>query len=264
MDNSGTREQSFANAPIEQVREILFGAQLKDMEVRFKRQEERFARELADVRDSLKKRLDSLENFMKTEVTGLFDRLKREQDEREAAQKSEQRERAEALAAESRERAEALRQEQRERIEAVKNEERERQEALTRLAADLSGVAETFERKIAKLAGTLDSAERSLKSLLLTESGSLNDKIEQKYAEALAVVAKTNAQIRTDMVYRAALSSLFAETVGGLAKPWNEEALFSPPQGAPALPEEPRSEIDEAEPAEEFPAVIQIGSADNY
>ena len=54
---------------MEQVRDILFGAQLKDLETRFQRQEDRFTREINDARDALKKRLDSLENSIKNERT---------------------------------------------------------------------------------------------------------------------------------------------------------------------------------------------------
>ncbi|MDR1045308.1 MAG: hypothetical protein LBP33_09350 [Candidatus Adiutrix sp.] len=269
----GAKEQQSANAPMEQVREILFGAQLKDMELRFRRQEERFLREIHDVKDSLRKRLDSLENFMKSEVSSLLDRLKRENEERGAEQKAEQRERLEAIQTEQRERAEALKTEQRERAEALKAEERDRQEAVARLSGDLASASETFERKLAKLSGTLDSAERDLRSLLLSESGSLTDKIESKYADALNVMARTAAQIRADMVYRAALSGMFAEMVGGLSKAWNDENLATGAgqdreEGpAPAGQEEPPQEYQpggEEEPENELPQVAQVGSADNY
>jgi len=251
MDNNGNREQSAASAPMEQVREILFGAQLKDMEVRFKRQEERFTQEISDISEFFKKRLDSLETFMKSEVSGLLERLRRESEEREAAQKSERHERHEALAAE-----------QRDRLEAAKNEERERQEAAARLASDLTAAAAAFERKLAKLSHTIDSAERDLRTLLMGESANLNDKIERKYSDALRALAKTNVQIRNDMVYRAALSGLFAETVGGLASPWNAEALGVTDDWPEAvrLPDRPAQE----EVREELPQVVQLGSADNY
>lgn len=284
MDNHnhpGPKDQSSTvGAPMEQVREILFGAQLKDMEVRFKRQEERLLREIHDVKDSLKKRLDSLENFMKSEVSSLLERLRREQEEREAVQRAEQKERAEALQAEQRERMEALKNEQRERVEAQKAEERERLEAVARLAGDLTGASEAFERKLAKLSNTVDTVERDLRSLLLTESGSLTDKIEGKYSDALNVLAKTAAQIRSDMVYRTALSGMFAEMVGGLSRPWNEDTLGARDQyeiarneGGETLPEERayladnrQSEYgsEEEEEPEELSAVVQVGSADNY
>lgn len=286
MDNHnhpGPKDQSSpSGAPMEQVREILFGAQLKDMEVRFKRQEERLLREIHDVKDSLKKRLDSLENFMKSEVSSLLDRLRREQEEREAVQRAEQKERAEAIQSEQRERLEALKNEQRERVEALKAEEKERLEAVARLTGDLNGASDAFERKMAKLSNTIDTVERDLRSLLLTESGSLTDKIESKYADALNVLAKTAAQIRSDMVYRTALSGMFAEMVGGLSKPWNEDTLGArdpydsardeAEDGPAAATEEKRAYIadnrqaedDSDEEMDELPAVIQVGSADNY
>ncbi|MDL2259384.1 hypothetical protein LJB99_00700 [Deltaproteobacteria bacterium OttesenSCG-928-K17] len=285
MDNnhSNPKDQSGA-APMEQVREILFGAQLKDMEVRFKRQEDRLLREIHDVKDSLKKRLDSLENFMKSEVGSMLDRLKREQEEREAVQRAEQKERQEALAAEQRERAEAIKNEQREREEAfnreqraredaIKAEAKERHDGLTRLTGDLIGAEETFERKLAKLADTIDTAERDLRSLLLSEGGSLTDKIESKYADALGVVAKTAAQIRSDMVYRTAISGMFAEMIGGLSKPWHEENMGLMSQdddeenNADASYEaQVQSGVseDDAEDEDDLPQVARIGSADNY
>ena len=274
MDKSNypVKEQSPANAPMEQVREILFGAQLKDMEIRFKRQEDRLLREINDVKDSLKKRLDSLENFMKSEVSSLLERLKRESEEREAAQKAEQRERQEAIQNEQRERAEALKNEQRERQESARAEEHERQEALARLSGDLAGAVETFERKLAKLGATIDSAERDLRTLLLTESGGLTDKIERKYADALSVVAKTASQIRADMVYRTALSGLFAEMVGCMSKPWNEDVLGVDyedlgPEGEAAYSAEGGQDDgsgDQEQTEEHLPQVAQVGSADNY
>lgn len=277
MDNNNfinAKDQPPANAPMEQVREILFGAQLKDMEVRFKRQEERLLREIHDVKDSLKKRLDSLENFMKSEVSSLLERLRREQEEREEAQKVEQRERTEAIRIEQRERAEALKSEERQRIDTLKAEERERQEAVAQLSGDMQTAAENFERKLAKLGNTVDAVERELRSLLLTESGSLTDKIETKYADALNVLAKTAAQIRSDMVYRASMSGMFAEMVGGLSKPWNEETLgareesAAEAQGDNHRPAEavhqPEPQESPSEPEGEMPQVSQIGSADNY
>jgi len=268
---------------MEQVREILFGAQLKDMEARFKRQEDRLLREIHDTKDSLKKRLDSLENFMKSEVSSLLDRMRREQEEREAVQRAEQRERAEAIQSEQRERLEALKIEQRERAEALKAEEKERLEAVAHLTGDLNNATETYERKLAKLSGTIDGVERDLRSLLLTESGSLTDKIEDIYSDALNALAKTAAQIRSDMVYRTALTGMFAEMVGGLSRPWNEDTMGA--RGNYSLagddgeendavnPEETdfhsesfQQEFDSEEEArpDELPAVVQVGSADNY
>ena len=197
---------------MEQVRDILFGAQLKDLETRFQRQEERFTREINDARDALKKRLDSLENFMKSENASLLNRIKEEGAERDSEIKNEQRDRIEAL-----------KNEQRERSEALKNEQRERADSLAQLTKDLASAVEGFERKLGKLSGILDAAERELRQLLLTESGSLADKVEEKYRDTLEVIAGTAAQIRHDMVYRSSLSALFNDVAVKLSNQWSGE-----------------------------------------
>ncbi len=199
-------------APMEQVRELLFGAQLKDMETRFQRREERFTREVADARDSMKKRLDSLETFMKSETASLLARLKEEKSALESALKDEQRERTEAVETERAERAEAL-----------KTEQRERAEALAKLTKDLAALNDAMDRKVSRLTDSLDDAERNLRDLLLAESGGLSDKIEEKYRESLSVLSKTAAQIRQDMVYRSSLSSMLTEVAVKLSGQWTLE-----------------------------------------
>ena len=186
---------------MEQVRDILFGAQLKDLETRFQRQEERFTREIHDAHDALKKRLDSLENFMKSENASLLNRIREEGAERDSEIKNEQRERA----------------------DAIKHEQHERTEAFTQLMKDLAAAADSFERKLTKLSGVLDNTERELRQLLVTESGSLTDKVEEKYREALEVIAGTAAQIRHDMVYRSSLSGLLHDVAVKLSSQWSGE-----------------------------------------
>ncbi len=221
-------------APMEQVRELLFGAQLKDMETRFQRREERFSREVADARDAMKKRLDSLEFFMKSETAALLARLKEEKSALETALKDEQRERrdemeierrerAEAVKAEGRERVEAIKVEQRERVEALNAEARERAEAFARTAKDIAAMNEATDRRLSRLADSLDGVDRELRDLLLAESTGLAEKIEEKYQEALGVLSKTAAQIRQDMVYRSNLSSMLTEVAVKLSGQWTLE-----------------------------------------
>jgi len=67
---------------IEQIRDILFGVQMRDYEERFARMEERMVTQVTDLRDETTKHFDSLENYIKKEVESLSDRLKTEQDNR--------------------------------------------------------------------------------------------------------------------------------------------------------------------------------------
>jgi hypothetical protein len=72
---------------LDKVRDILFGAQMRDQDRRFARLEERLAKDLADVRDETKARLESLEAYVKKEVQTLIDRLKNESSQRNDAVK---------------------------------------------------------------------------------------------------------------------------------------------------------------------------------
>jgi DNA repair exonuclease SbcCD ATPase subunit len=69
---------------IDNIREILFGAQMRQYEKRFQRLEELLAKELADLRKEMKRRLDALETFTKQESDALGERIKAEKDERKA------------------------------------------------------------------------------------------------------------------------------------------------------------------------------------
>jgi hypothetical protein len=213
--------KNLPETPIVQVRELLFGAQLKDMEMRFRRQEERLLREIAEVKESLRSRLDSLENFMKSEVSSLLTRLKEERDEREAVIRAEQRDRHEEVRTEARERTELLAAERRELNESISKEQRDRAEAVAKLTNELSVTNDNFERRNAKLSSNVDGLERALRELIMKESSEINDKIDEKHNEAVTIVDKTSSQIRTDMVYRTALTTMLTEMVGSLSKPWN-------------------------------------------
>ena len=88
-NNQGTRNLKetgniMSAGNIDNVREILFGAQAQQYEQRFNRLEEILKKELANIRDETKKSLNSLESFVKKEFESLADELhaeKRERDE---------------------------------------------------------------------------------------------------------------------------------------------------------------------------------------
>lgn len=72
---------------LDKVRDILFGAQMRDADRRFLRLEERLGKDLTDVREETRKRLESLEAFAKKEVQSLVERQKSEQGQRTEAVK---------------------------------------------------------------------------------------------------------------------------------------------------------------------------------
>ena len=192
-----------------QVRDLLFGTQLRDIEASFQRQEARFQREVSDAKEALKARLDSLENFMRSEVASLLHRASSEAAEREAA---------------------------------IKAEQRERGEALNTLAGNLAAAEQAFERRITTLSGTLSNAEQEIRKLMKSESNNLNDKIDEKYAAALNVISETASQIRHDMVYRSTLSSMLTAMAVKLSNQWSadltEVTVLDDPQSASENQEE--------------------------
>jgi hypothetical protein len=80
---AGVVEEGEGN--IEKIRDILFGSQMRNLEKRLSRTEERLIKEVSDLRGETWKRLDSLEGFLKKEVESLLDRIKTEQGSRTQA-----------------------------------------------------------------------------------------------------------------------------------------------------------------------------------
>ncbi len=83
-----THDEEIGSANLDTVRDILFGAQSREYEKRFARLEERLLKEAADLRNDLKSRFDSLEQYVKHEVESLAGRMKNEQQEKSEAMKS--------------------------------------------------------------------------------------------------------------------------------------------------------------------------------
>lgn len=70
------------SASLDKVRDILFGAQVRESERRQQRLEDRLFKELADMRDEFRKRQDSLDSFVRQELEILSDRIGTERGQR--------------------------------------------------------------------------------------------------------------------------------------------------------------------------------------
>ena len=70
---------------VDKIRDILFGTQMRDYDTRFSRLEETVAKETAEIRDSSRRRLDQLEQYIKREFEALELRIKAEREERAEA-----------------------------------------------------------------------------------------------------------------------------------------------------------------------------------
>lgn len=72
---------------LEKVRDLLFGPQMRSLETKVTRLEERLRREISDLRDEIRKRIDSLEQFAKNEFNTVVTRITSEQERRADAVK---------------------------------------------------------------------------------------------------------------------------------------------------------------------------------
>ena len=175
---------------MEQVRELLMGTQLKDMENRVLRQEERLMKEIDTLRDTIKQRLESLENFMRSESSSLLRKLQEEKTER----------------------VESLKAENTDRTYAIQQDRREREEAIAHMTKEIAAREDALERKITTVSSALDTTEHELRQLLLAESGRLSATTEEKFKDAIAVIKRTANELQNDLVSRSALSALFTES----------------------------------------------------
>jgi len=69
-------------ASVDKIRDILFGSQIKNYEARFARLEENLVRETLELKETMRRRFESLEGFFKSETEALAARLKAEREER--------------------------------------------------------------------------------------------------------------------------------------------------------------------------------------
>jgi hypothetical protein len=74
-----------AGGNLDKVRDLLFGAQIRDMEKHFARLEERFQKDLTELKEETRGRFASLEGFLHKEIESLTDQLKAEQGTRQQA-----------------------------------------------------------------------------------------------------------------------------------------------------------------------------------
>jgi hypothetical protein len=70
---------------LEKIRDILFGNQMRDYEKRFARLEERLIKENGDLREETRKRLDTIENYIRDEIDSLTERVNYEPTARDEA-----------------------------------------------------------------------------------------------------------------------------------------------------------------------------------
>ena len=159
--------ESAGGANLDKVRDILFGNQIRDIERRFARLEERLVKETNDVKADAKSRLDALERYVRDETESLVGQIKAEHEDRVNADASLSRELKDTGAALDR------------RLSSVDDQSSKRQRELRqqmleqhqRLSDDLRQKVDEVLAALARETGELraDKADRGTLAALLTE-----------------------------------------------------------------------------------------------
>jgi DNA anti-recombination protein RmuC len=85
FQNAATGQLDRSPGNIDKIREILFGTNMRDYDVRFARLEAALLKESGDLRESTRRRFETLENYLKKELESLHARLRTEREERAEA-----------------------------------------------------------------------------------------------------------------------------------------------------------------------------------
>lgn len=80
-----SQEMGGGRENLEKIRELLFGSQVRNFDNKLNLLDERLLREIRDVRDELRSRLDSLEMYFKNEIQTVVSRITSEHEQRSEA-----------------------------------------------------------------------------------------------------------------------------------------------------------------------------------
>jgi DNA anti-recombination protein RmuC len=138
---------------LEKVRDLLFGAQMRDYDRRFVRLEERLVKEVSDAREDSRRRFDQLENFIRQEIASLGDRLRSENQQRTQA--------AEDITRELRDTSKTLNQKLHQFDEQTAQTHREIRQQMLDQSKNLS---DEIRQKYEELAAALTREARELRS----------------------------------------------------------------------------------------------------
>jgi hypothetical protein len=217
----GTLDQD--TAAMQQVRSLLFGAQVKEIQEKMQKQQEHFLQELNNNREDWLAGLKALEKNMKNENAAMQQELQQEQRDRVNVVQDEQRERAELLdaakaeqdvqremlKADLSEQLKNLRVEHEEELQALRDGLREQNEDLLRVARELVSSDKSLDKKLANLSDKLIATEKELRELMRAEDTQLSERLEASHQDALNIISTTAKELRFELVSRAALSALF-------------------------------------------------------
>jgi hypothetical protein len=174
---------------MDQVRDLLFGAQVKEMENANKKLEENLRREIDSVKASLKGGLSSLESYVHSETSSLLEKINSENATLSNSLKNEQDKRAGEFDAERKNTAELA----------------------EKFSNDMKVLQTAIEQNIASLTSRFENVEKDLRKLIMSVNSELTELTEAKYKALVSMLNDVASQIRREDVSRAFISNLFLE-----------------------------------------------------
>jgi ketosteroid isomerase-like protein len=161
-------------ASLDKVRDILFGHQMREVDRRFTRLEERIAKDARDLKDEIRSRLDAFEQFVKGETESLSSQVRNEQAER-----------LEGDAKQARELADATRAFERRTTTLDEQQSKNQREIRQQLLEQHQRLSDDLRQKVDEVLATLAQEARELR----------HDKTDR---QALAALLKEMALRLTD------------------------------------------------------------------
>lgn len=149
--NPEAAPQATEAGSIDQIRDIIFGSQMKDYERRFQRLEERSQQRIEELHGEVGKRIDTIEAFVRKEIDAHGERLKSEQSARNDAVKT--------LSKEIGDSVRALTKSLEAQVEKQAREAREQRQQVMELSKSLS---EEIRLKHGEASKSLNQAVREL------------------------------------------------------------------------------------------------------
>ncbi|MBE9052920.1 hypothetical protein IQ243_21345 [Nostocales cyanobacterium LEGE 11386] len=95
--------------------------------------------------------------------------------------------------------------------ERLKNEQVERDNKITLLTEEHKNLTISLEKKFAQFDEQTTNSQRELREQILNQSKSLQDDIQQKYAEILTLLERETHELRKDKTDRSHLAALFTD-----------------------------------------------------
>jgi flagellar biosynthesis/type III secretory pathway protein FliH len=186
---------------MEQVRDLLFGAQVKEMENANKKLEESLKHDIDDLRASMKGGFSSLESYVQSETASLLEKFKSENTALSNSLKNEQHKRAGEIEAERKNTAEQC----------------------ERLSGEIKAYQNAVEQKISLSTTRFENVEKDLRKLIMSVNSELTELNEVKYKALVSMLNDVAAQIRHEDVSRAFISNLFLEMAMKLSDEANKQ-----------------------------------------